>query len=290
MQSFVKYLEGRGWLFWISIGILLVSLVGILNFLSGYELSFSLFYIVPVALTCWFSGRRVGIATSLLAALVWTGAELASGRTYSQSVTVVLNIFIRFGVFLTISLLLVLLRESRLAEQAAARTDYISGAFNARFFHEILEMELTRDRRYSNPFSVVYMDIDNFKVINDERGHLAGNQLIRCVAEELKQKLRASDIVARIGGDEFVILLPVCGQDESRTVLSRLHADLTAAMQQRNWPVTFSMGAVVCTAVPDSAEEVIKMADELMYTVKNSTKDNIRISFYTGTPSDTGSD
>ncbi len=189
---------------------------------------------------------------------------------------------IRFGFFVLVTYLVAEIRSVHEAQRLMARTDYVSGAVNARYFNELVEMEIARSRRYQYPFTVAYIDLDDFKQVNDNFGHDTGDEVIRFITSELKSQLRSTDTVARMGGDEFVLLLPTVGQSEAQSVIPRLHYELTQQMQQRNWPVTFSIGVVICVVAPASAKELIKMADELMYTVKNSTKNNFRCLTYTG--------
>jgi diguanylate cyclase (GGDEF)-like protein len=118
--------------------------------------------------------------------------------------------------------------------------------------------------------------------VNDLFGHKMGDTVLRYVASELKSKLRKTDIIARLGGDEFALLLPSTRLPEAEVVISKVRTNLTEEMRQRNWPVTFSMGVVVCIAPPHSVEQIIDMADELMYEVKNSTKNNVRFATWDG--------
>jgi diguanylate cyclase (GGDEF)-like protein len=92
----------------------------------------------------------------------------------------------------------------------------------------------------------------------------------------LKSQLRSTDCIARLGGDEFALLLPSARQADAEVAISKVHNHLRAEMKRRNLPITFSMGAVTCAVPPYSAEQIINMADELMYEVKNSTKDDVR--------------
>ncbi len=282
MIEIFQALENRSQLFWIITGSVFVGLLGIADYLTGYELNFSLFYLAPVALVSWYSGQWLGLFISILSAFAWLAADIASRQTYSQPALFAWNALIQCGVFIITSYLIVQLRRLQKAERAAARTDYITGAMNARHFHEVLEMELRSSRRYPHPFTVAYMDIDNFKLVNDKNGHETGNEVIRFVVGEMKRQLRNTDIIARIGGDEFALLLPFCRQPESEIVITRLHTHLTTEMRRKNWPLTFSMGVVICEAIPDSAAELIKMSDELMYAVKHSTKNDIRFLTYKG--------
>lgn len=282
VDRLVESLENQSPSFWTVTGSLSIGLLGIVDYLTGYEVSCSLFYLVPIASVSWFVNRRLGLTMSVLGSITWLIAELAAGQHYVHPIIHLWNTMIRFGFFVLVAYLVSELRSAHEAQRWLARTDYVSGAVNARHFIELVEMEIVRSRRYQYPLTMVYMDLDNFKQVNDNFGHDTGDEVIRCIASELKCRLRSTDIVARMGGDEFAMLLPMAGSSEAQTIISRLHDDLTQQMQQRNWPVTFSMGAAICVAAPGSAKELIKMADELMYLVKNSTKNNFRFLIYTG--------
>jgi diguanylate cyclase (GGDEF)-like protein len=106
--------------------------------------------------------------------------------------------------------------------------------------------------------------------------------VLRCIADELKAHLRNTDIIARLGGDEFVLLLPSTDLHETQVVLTKVRNCLQAEMSRRTLPVTFSMGAVICLAPPHSTEQILTMADQLMYEVKNSTKNDVRYMTWEG--------
>jgi len=129
---------------------------------------------------------------------------------------------------------------------------------------------------------LVYLDLDNFKQVNDKLGHDEGDKLIGPIASDLKGQLRNTDIVARLGGDEFAILFPETGQKEAQVVMSKVYSHVQDQLRQKYAFVTFSAGAVTYVAIPNSSSEAIKIADELMYSVKNSTKNGIHYSLYTG--------
>jgi len=257
-------------------GIVVVGLLGTVDSLTGNEITFSLFYLVPIVLVTWSVNQNAGLLMSFLSALTPLGAEIVAGQTYTHPIIYVLNTLIRGLFYIIVTYLVAELQKSRREERLAARTDFVSGAFNARYFNELLQIEIDRLRRYPHPFTVVFMDIDNFKLVNDVFGHQIGDNVLRCIASELKVQLRKTDVVARVGGDEFALLLPSARQPEAELVLSKVHAHLREAMRRRNWPVTFSMGAVTCITPPYAAEQLVNLADELMYTVKKSTKNDIR--------------
>lgn len=263
-------------IFWTAVGIGSIGLLGIIDTLTGNEITFSLFYMAPIVVVTWAVHQEAGLLMSLLSALTLLGAEIAAGQTYSGPTIYIWNTLIRAVFYIIVTYLVAELHKARREEQLAARTDFVTGAANARYFHELLQMEMNRIHRYPHPITVVYIDIDNFKLVNDLFGHRIGDEVLRNIAAELKSQLRRTDIVARVGGDEFALLLPSTHQPEAKVVISKVRTNLMETMKQRNWPVTLSMGAVTCVSPPHSPEQLLNMADELMYQVKNSTKNDVR--------------
>jgi diguanylate cyclase (GGDEF)-like protein len=267
---------------WIVIGALGVLLLGILDYVTGEEFAFAQFYLLAIILVTWATDIRIGFFISLLSALTLMSAEILGGQTYSHPIMYVVNTFIRVSFYFMYAFLIEKLKISRKKVQWAARTDYVTGAFNRRYFHELLVMEIDRARRYPHAIAVVYMDMDNFKMVNDLFGHKVGDDVLRCIAGELKSQLRKTDVIARLGGDEFALLLPSARLQEAKIVLTKVRTHLLQTMQQRNWPVTFSIGVVICASPPVSVEQLIDKADETMYRVKNGTKNNVRFTVWDG--------
>lgn len=269
-------LENRSPIFWLVAGLILVGMLGALDWRTGNEITFSLFYLIPIVLVTWTVNRSAGLLLSVLSTLILLGTERAAGPIYSHPIIYFWNTLIRASFFIIITYLVAELHKAQREERLAARTDFVTGAVNARHFNELLQMEVERIRRYPHPITVVFIDVDNFKVVNDLFGHKMGDEVLRLIASELKAQLRSTDYIARLGGDEFALLLPSARQADAEVVVAKVHTHLRAEMRRRNLPVTFSMGAVTCVVPPYSAEQIINMADELMYEVKNSTKDDIR--------------
>lgn len=269
-------LSTRGASFWTVASFVTVVLLGLIDFLIGYEISFSLFYLVPVSMAGWFVGRRLGLAVSGVSATTWLIADAASGQTFSTPLIGAWNMLIRFGFFVIVMLLLARLREAYRVERELARTDRITGAANSRHFYELAQSELDRARRFGHPFTVAYIDLDNFKEVNDRFGHTRGDEVLRVVSSTARRHLRATDVVARIGGDEFALLLSGTDPAGAQAVIPKIRSSLVAAMQNRRWPVTFSIGVVTFTAPPSSVDAMIHLADELMYAVKSNGKNAVR--------------
>jgi diguanylate cyclase (GGDEF)-like protein len=159
--------------------------------------------------------------------------------------------------------------------KAETRLDPVTGALNRGGFIEVLEDESKRARRYLHPLTVAYVDLDDFKLVNDLLGHEAGNSCLETVAHTMQDTLREVDFVARIGGDEFALLLSEAKAEAVRAVLNKLQTALLETMQTKNWRVTFSIGAVTFGEPLGDPVEMMAKADELMYSVKLSGKNRI---------------
>ena len=145
-----------------------------------------------------------------------------------------------------------------------------------------VQKEIGRLQRYKRQFTVAYVDLDNFKTVNDQFGHSKGDELLRIVANTARNQLRDTDVVARLGGDEFALLLPETGQEDARVVIAKIQRSFLSEMRNNGWPVTLSIGVLTCIEMPGTADELIKMADKLMYSVKNNGKNAISESVYAG--------
>jgi len=166
-------------------------------------------------------------------------------------------------------------------EKSLSRSDALTGLANRRAFYETTEIERKRAARYSRPLSLAYIDLDNFKQVNDRNGHEAGDRVLELVASVLHKNVRAESVVARLGGDEFALLLPEADHVAANFVINKLHNLLTKAMQEKNWPVTFSIGMITYERPPESTEQMVHAADELMYTVKHEGKNRVASSVIT---------
>ena len=164
-------------------------------------------------------------------------------------------------------------------EKRISRTDPLTGVSNARYFIEFAAIELDRARRYGHLLTIVYLDLDNFKYVNDNFGHLTGDRLLKLIADKVHGRIRAIDIVARLGGDEFVILLPEVSFDDAQVVVERMRTLLLEVMKGNDWPVTFSIGMITHRSLPESVDRLIKEADDLMYVAKRNGKNQIEKKF-----------
>ena len=257
----------------------LVMILGVIDHLTGYDISFSIFYLLPVVLVSWFDKRSHAVIISILSAAVWLFADISSGHIYSHSAIPAWNSIMRLGFFLIVAFSLLEIKKLLEKEQTSARTDFLTGVANSRAFYSFAQIEIDRSARFSRPFTIAYIDIDNFKQVNDRLGHIQGDNLLQSVAKTIKDNIRSIDIVARLGGDEFAILCSETNEENAKTALNKVQKELLSIVKNNDWPVTFSIGAVICSKSCD-LDELIKEADKLMYTVKERGKNGIKYKIY----------
>ncbi|MFO0947760.1 MAG: GGDEF domain-containing protein [Planctomycetota bacterium] len=259
----------------VALGLSVIPLLGVVDHLTGEELTFFIFYFPVIILVSWRS-TRAGQALAIFSAICWAIANLSSGRYRWDSIIPYWNFSVRLLCFLFVASLISRIRQAIMNEKLLARTDNLTGLANSRAFLELAELEITRCSRTGSPITMGFMDCDDFKRVNDEMGHDHGNRLLHVTASILQNCLRRTDVVARFGGDEFVMLLPTADGMVARAIFEKVRLRLDQQMKLQGWPVTFSIGVVTFALPPPSASAMIRCADDLMYQVKRETKDGIR--------------
>ncbi len=275
-MSLGEYIESLPKILTIIIGIILLLVLGLVDYLTGTEISISIFYLLPIASIAWFVNRRLGIYLAILGAVVWYASDYLAGARYSHLLVPIWNAGVRLGFFLVVVILLSRLKRSYEGEKLMARTDPLTGALNSRAFYDLARVELSRARRNHGSVTLAYLDLDNFKSINDRNGHLAGDDLLRAVAEKIRNCVRSYDIVARMGGDEFAILFPGSGPEFAEKVRSRLEQLVADVAGENGVAVTFSIGVAASCDPPEAVEDLVKKADRLMYQAKAEGKNRIK--------------
>ena len=259
------------------VGLLGIALISYADYITGIQVGVYPLYFLPVSLVTWRVGRRAGIVISILSTVGWVVSNSMAAGTVPHTLEDFWNILAQFSVFLVVTLLISAQKNEIARERALSRQDSLTGVANARAFYEIAQAELVRARRYSHPLTLAYFDLDNFKSINDQLGHGAGDDLLALFAQTLSKLTRSSDVVARLGGDEFVVLFPESDLEAAQTAVCKLQDEVRLVASHARYPVTFSVGAVCCLNPPDSLDEVIRRADQLMYEVKEAGKDGCKV-------------
>jgi len=281
--KYFAFLDHQGKTFNIVAGLLCTAFLGCLDYYSdaimGVDYTLVFFYLLPVAFVAWFAGREAGIAISLACVLTKMSIQFSSEEAMSL---VIWKNGTSLAFFLVITILIVKIRQLLEHERLLSRTDHLTGAVNIRAFLEALTDEIYRQRRSYHPLTLAYIDIDNFKEINDNFSHSAGDAVLQAVVATIAANLRRTDIIARLGGDEFAILLHDSDEAAGLAAINKIREQLQISMSRHNSHVTFSIGLLSCPVSPESADEILTIADNLMYEVKKSGKNNIRHAVYAG--------
>jgi diguanylate cyclase (GGDEF)-like protein len=238
------------------------------------EIRLGILYIVPVLLVTWtdglawgvgFAAATIGMREVVAADQLPTGTPVLWRILNSTSYIVVLGVAMAG-----------LQRLRRIQEQLSrlATHDPLTGLVNARSFAARLTQELERNRRYPRPLALLYLDLDDFKVINDSHGHQTGDAVLRLVADAMRSSVRQADIIGRLGGDEFAVLMPETDSALADAAAKRLAAGLRNVFKGTP-SVTASIGVVSCTATETNTDQLLRRADQAMYDAKKAGKDRV---------------
>ena len=283
MTSLLTWLDGLPLAAINGVALLLLALISILDYTTPPPISTSVFYMGPIAISAWFGSRRSGEGLAVLSALAWTAKDVAlRGAPYAEPGIIFWNTSARLIMFVVVAWLISEVRRYVQREVQLARTDPLTGLLNARALREELSLALARAGRSGDAVSFVYLDLDDFKKVNDLQGHVEGDRVLGAVAETLRRELRLTDVIAREGGDEFAVILPSTDEREAATVVAKVHASLRHEMTRHGWPVTVSAGILTCTTPDVEVETLMARADRLMYEAKAAGKDGCRSGVWPG--------
>jgi diguanylate cyclase (GGDEF)-like protein len=268
----------KGWLSVISIGVVLI--LGFVDYHTGVELSISFFYLIPVTMVAWAIGRIAGLRISVLSSATWLASNLLSGQEFSNPAIGVWNTLIRFGFYAIVTILLSELHHALEEERLLANTDPLTGALNRRSFNEVAEKKMISSEIHNHPYTMVYIDLDNFKTVNDTLGHAIGDLVLKTVVDTIHTQIRNTDLLARLGGDEFAVFLTEIDQKHAKPIVERIQISLLDKMKANDWDITFSIGVLTVLTMPESADKLVSLTDALMYEVKGREKNAIQYSTY----------
>jgi len=261
-----------------ALGILLLALVGLGDYFATSKLfEFSVFFLLPISFFTWFVSLRSGLVASITTGAIVAGVNHSSSTYVLHSQIAWWNALVWTLFFVIVTFIIADLKALHLRERDLARIDSLTRVSTRLAFYELANEEINRARRLNQPMTLAYLDLDCFKEINDRNGHAAGDRVLRAVAQGMQGMIRRTDMAARLGGDEFALLLPNTAADAASRLLGRILEVLTKTMQRKGWPVTFSVGAATFLSPPESVEEMIHRTDEIMYSVKRTGKNRMRL-------------
>lgn len=256
------------------------------DYVTGPDIGFSLFYLVPIAMSAWYLDRATALAAAGAASAGWLVAELAWG---SADVAVVAwNGLTRVVIYTSHAFLLARVREDRMEmerilshEKMLARTDSTTSLANSRAFIESLETRINPLLATGRPVAIIYIDLDNFKSINDTYGHSTGDHVLTRVGNLIRSLTSGDAVAARVGGDEFAILLPETTTAEANAFAKQILDGVGEI--GRDYPdarLGMSAGIVICSGPQCQAEKLINSADAAMYQAKEQGKNRVLIRGY----------
>jgi diguanylate cyclase (GGDEF)-like protein len=259
----------------VTIAAIATSLVvAVIDTLIAHQLSLSAVHVLTVVAASWYGGLVPALA---IAGVAVADAALHTARSGASEGLglVVTGGLIEFTVLTITALAIARVRRIICVQAHRARHDSLTGALSRGAFQHIAERELRRVSRHGGPVSVAYFDIDDFKVVNDTRGHAEGDRVLRLVADSVVRSVRAGDAFARVGGDEFVLLLPDADAVDAAGVVRRVvHAVRAAPIGGRS-RVGLSVGVATFREPPEAVHDMVTHADELMYRAKHAGGDRV---------------
>jgi diguanylate cyclase (GGDEF)-like protein len=161
-----------------------------------------------------------------------------------------------------------------LKDRGRARAGLVTWHENRRAFYELAGREFERARRYDHPFTLGYFDLDDYKEVSDRFSHPTAEEMLRLVVQSARSSIRVSDVVARLGGDTFAVLLPEAGPEAAGTVIRKLQQSVRDAAEETALPLSISGGVVTCLQPAESLEAVIGAADRLLSGAKGAGNDS----------------
>lgn len=257
-----------------------IGLICWINYQIGVYISLVIFLLIPISVAAWFLGPYWAYVIALLSA---AGRFILDVGLFPPVAPVWMlrwDVASKSAFFVIFAYVVLRLRRALDSERRLARIDTLTGAYTRHVFYDFLEREIATSQRSQRPLALAYIDLDNFKTVNDSRGHAAGDDALRLVARTVHGHVRRGELLGRLGGDEFALLMRDADAAGAHTIVERLRQTLLDAMRARGLPITFSIGVCVYDGrEPISADQFITAADELMYEVKHTSKNAVRIKF-----------
>lgn len=268
------------------IALLLTLFIGLVDYIKVYPISVSAFYVFPVALLAWKANKKALYIFIFITAFVRATIYFIIMRQDLLGISIyIYNLIISILLYLFIAVVVLKLRDMYEQEKSRARIDHVTGISNWQGFSEAMEKVSEECKVLNQSITIVYIDCDNFKWVNDNMGHAYGDIALQEVAKTLKENVRKTDIVARLGGDEFALILCFTVPEEAAEFVKKINTLLLEKMKEHNFPITFSIGIASFLYPLESYHEMLKLADNLMYQVKKANKNSIKQEIFKTLPS-----
>ena len=253
----------------------MMLVIFLLDMETGSEIRLGALYVLPIALVGLHCDRHKPLVAAIFLSVLFQAINAVKDDS-------VLASFITDTTVGLISALLVgtlarAVRHNHRELEALSQIDSLTRLQNRRGFELKVGAEIERQRRYGGTFSLVLIDLDHFKQLNDSRGHAEGDRALKVIGEILQGSVRDSDISARLGGDEFFVLLPNTRGNECEVVCRQLASKIQSRMLELHFEVTASIGASTFDHPPESLAAAFQLVDKAMYAAKAKGRNTVVI-------------
>ena len=264
-----------------AVTVALIALIALADYVTGDQILLFILQLVPVAILAWCAGLYAGLAGSAIATgvVLITYVALAGGEFHTLHAW---HAAVSFTSNAVVAWVVARLKASRLqilslldVERRMAREDPLTAVASVRAFRERLRLEVDRMRRHKKPLSLLYLDLDDFKRVNDERGHAAGDETLARVGRLLHALTRKVDLCGRLGGDEFAVLMPETGAHDAIIVANRVREGMHKSFAEGGAGIGLSAGVGTFLTPPMDEQVAMNEVDQLMYQAKRGGKNRV---------------
>lgn len=269
----MKYWEDQPKYVIFSCGIILELIISLLDYVVKIDLSFAPLYLLPILCVTWLDKRRSGLILSLIGSL---GELMADMSVISNPLIPYWRFLVQLAFYILIVYLVSYSKSESHKNLQLARIDHITGVYNRRFFLFLAQREINRLQRFNRPVTIMSIEINSLQNFNQKWGFHQGDQLLHTVADTIVDNIRLTDIVARLGDNEFVILFPESDYQSAQIPINRIREKLLIVLDQSAGAATFSMGAVTFPHQILSVQQMIEQADSLLATAQKKGKNQLQ--------------
>ena len=269
-SEFSKLYESQRFAVAVALSAVLLALLVSIDGLLGFEPAFRILYVLPLWFATRLGGRWAGAVLVALGSWVGTTIDLQSKAATSE--VLLLSLLLHFMAFGGLMLIIARLEEALWSARKQAMRDPLTGLLNRRALSEFGGGALNRAQVLNEPLTAVVIDCNDFKQLNDEFGHHAGDHTLQILARTLENETRHMDLVARVGGDEFVILLPGSDEAEAKGVMARVEKAFEARVQDAGYATSLSVGLAAAEDGDRLFDSLLQRADGRMYAEKMRNK------------------
>jgi diguanylate cyclase (GGDEF)-like protein len=252
------------------VGFATVVAIDRIDFSMHSDLSLFILYFIPIIAVTLYAGKWAGLILSILSVLLFSFNHFPHYPISSpQSWNLISDIILLFALFFILT--------RYLKERELQKQDILTKIGNRKRFVELINFEINRSTRYRHPFTIVYIEIDNFKNVNQVLGHLGADSLLIAVANTIQKNIRNSDSVTRTGDHEFAILFPETNNEVFVQIINKIKSLLLEldVVKSNAWDVSFSIGCVTFLKAPATIDEMINKVNSVIDSIQSSGKNSI---------------